>query len=178
MLLAAAAFAADLTPEEWSRLRAGEVVVHADTSGPSTRSIGWVLIDAPTAELMPEILDFPARVPENATLKEIGVYRRVSPGEFYVRVHMEVFGYGLTFNNKYQCDASGQECRYTLDETVPNDMTECDGRYTVSEAEGKALLVYESSNRMRFQPPGWVRRWLALDAMKGLLAKLKARIER
>ena len=165
-----------LTAEEWASLRAGGVVVHADTSGSDTVSTGYVLVDKAAAPFWGDVLDLEARIPENGTLRRIEEYRRVSPYEWFVAVDMEVFGFDVRFTNHWTC--AGNTCAYTLDPSRPNDLTLCDGYFKVDEVEGKSLLTYHSRSRHEVSVPGWIRRWLAIDAVNNLLAKLKRRAER
>lgn len=173
--LAGLAAAAPLTDEEWSSLRAGQVVVHADTSGPETVSTGYVLVNKAPDPLWGDVLDLQARIPENGTLRRISEYRRDSPYEWYVAVDMEVFGVGVSFTNHWTCQ--GNTCAYTLDPSRPNDLTLCDGYFKLEPVEGQSLLTYHSVSRHRVRVPGWVRRWLAIDAVENLLGKLKSRAE-
>lgn len=177
LVLAALVLAAEpLTETEWAELRAGNVVVHADTSGTDTISTGYVLVDKPSSPLWGDVLDLQARIPENGTLRGIEEYRRVSPYEWYVAVDMEVFGFDVRFTNHWTC--KDNTCAYTLDPARPNDLTLCDGYFKIDEMGGKSLLTYYSRSRHEVTVPGWVRRWLAIDAVQNLLRKMKARAER
>lgn len=168
--------AGPLSEDEWAELRAGEVVVHADTSGADTISTGYVLVDKPPSPLWGDVLDLRARIPENGTLRDITEYRRVSPYEWYVAVDMQVFGFDVRFTNHWTC--KDNTCAYTLDPAQPNDLTLCDGYFKIDDVEGKSLLTYYSRSRHEVSVPGWVRRWLAIDAVQNLLRKMKARAER
>lgn len=174
--VAIAADSASLSAEEWASLRAGEVVVRADASTPETVSTAYVLVNRSAAELWPVVLDLRARIPENPTLTGIHEYRRDSPYDFYVAVDMSVFGADVHFTNHYTC--RGDTCRYTMDPSRPNDLERCDGAYTVQSMGDQALLTYHSVNRHRIAVPGWIRKWMAVDAVKNLMSKLKARAER
>jgi hypothetical protein len=165
-----------LSAEEWAQLNAGDVVVHADTSGADTISTGWVLVDKPSQPLWTDVLDLRARIPENGTLRDIEEYRRISAQEWFVKVDMEVFGVNVAFTNHWTC--AGDTCSYTLDPDQPNDLTRCDGYFRVQQVEGGSLLTYYSASRHHVSVPGWVRRWLAIDAVENLLHKLKVRAER
>ena len=174
--IAAAESGPSLTPEEWTKLQDGAVVVHADTSGPETISTGFVLVSKAVDPLWGDVLDLKARIPENGTLKDIEEYRRISPQEWYVMVDMEVFGFPVEFTNHWTCH--GDTCSYTLDPERKNDLTLCDGYFKLDEVEGKSLLTYYSKSRHDVTVPGWIRRWLAIDAVENLLRKMKARAER
>ena len=154
MTWAVPASAGPLSDAEWAELRAGEVVVHADTSGPETISTGYVLVNKAPDPLWGDVLDLKARIPENGTLRGITEYRRDSPYEWYVTVDMEVFGVGVSFTNHWTC--RGDTCTYTLDPSQPNDLTRCDGFFKLEPVEGQSLLTYHSVSRHRVVVPGWV----------------------
>ena len=174
--LASAIAGESLTAQEWGTLQGGGVVVHADTSGADTVSTGFVLVAKPPKPLWTDVLDLQARIPENGTLKGIEEYRRVSSYEWFVRVDMEVFGFPVQFTNHWVC--RDNTCSYTLDPDRKNDLTLCDGYFKLDEVEGKSLLTYYSRSRHDLSVPGWIRKWLAIDAVENLLRKMKARAER
>lgn len=176
LVATASAATGALTPEEWIRLKEGAVVVHADTSGHDTVSTGFVLVAKPPTPLWTDVLDLQARIPENGTLKLIQEYRRVSPYEWFVLVDMEVFGFDVSFTNHWTC--RDNTCSYTLDPDRKNDLTLCDGYFKLDEVEGKSLITYYSRSRHEVSVPGWIRKWLAIDAVENLLGKMKLRAER
>lgn len=178
LLIVLPAFAGDsaaLSTEEWDKLRAGEVVVHADASGAETRSTAYVLMNAAPDLAWPEIMDLKARIPANTTLTHIREYKRNGPQDYYVAVDMSVFGADVHFTNHYTC--RGYTCTYTLDPAEPNDLELCDGTYKVESVGAQSLLTYTSVSRHRIHVPGWVRKWMAVDGVKNLMEKLKARVE-
>lgn len=174
--LALAGESASLTTDEWATLRSGEVVVRADASTAETVSTAFVLVKTDPQDLWTEVLNFKARIPENSTLTGIREYRRDSPYDFYLAVDMSVFGADVHFTNHYQC--KGYRCSYTLDPSQKNDLERCDGSYTVEAVSEGSLLTYSSVNKHHIAVPGWIRKWMAVDAVKNLMTQLKARAER
>lgn len=176
LALAHAQDATTLTVDEWAALKGGDVVIRADASSDDTTSTAFVVVNTTPAHLWPAVMDLQARLGENSTLTGIREYRRTGPYDFYVAVDMSVFGADVHFTNHYTCQ--GYSCTYTLDPSQPNDLERCDGTYKVEQVEGVTLLEYTSINRHHIHVPGWVRKWMAVDAVRNLMLKLKARAER
>lgn len=183
LMLCLRALAADpavpeLSDEEWATLRGRDVVLRTETSSQEVKSTGMVLVDLAPEALWPEIFDFRARMSEMSTLKDIREYRRESPTVWYMRSDLRLFGYTVSFNNRFVWDRAGSWAKYTLDASQPNDLVQCEGWYLVKQVEGKSLLVYYSMSESKIYVPGWARRRLANDSMRNLLKKLRDRAER
>ncbi|MFZ5476382.1 MAG: SRPBCC family protein [Myxococcota bacterium] len=181
-MLAALAFALaapappPLSEADWAALRAREVVVRDETASQLVSTTGIVLFDAPPERAWAALLDFPARVPENSTLRKIEEYGRAG-SVWYLRFEMSVFGVDLTFHNVYE--RAGDTVTYTLDPARPNDLVACDGWYLVAPVEGgKSLVTYHAESRSRQWAPRWILTWMANDSMEQVLTKIRARAER
>jgi len=167
-----------LSAEEKAKFNAGELVIRADTSSPTTVSTGIVKVKAPPELLWTETLDFPARLPENPTLKSIEEYGRISPDNWYVRFEMSIFGIHVTIHDHWTCFPAEFYCTWAQDPDAKSDVREEKGwLLVVPHAEGSAI-AFHSEFISEVWAPSWIRKWLANDSMVNVLDKLRVRTER
>jgi hypothetical protein len=164
-----------LTEAEWAALRARDVVVHDETAGQLVATTGVALFAVPPERAWAAVLDFPARVAENSTLRAIEEYARAGD-TWWLRFDMTVFGVDVTFHNRYE--RRGDTVRYTLDASRPNDVVVCDGWWSVVPAEGGSVVTYHAESRAKQWAPGFVLAWLANDSMENVLGRIRERAER
>jgi hypothetical protein len=183
MLVVPLASAADpgvppLSESERARLEAGDVVVQTDLGGERTISTGVVRVRATTDRIWPAVLDFQARIPENASLKRVTEYRRDGPDDWFVAFDMNVFGIKAVVHDHWQCSLGRNVCAWALDPSVASDLVLNEGFMYVEPRAGDALLVFHSELVARMWAPGWIRRWLAEDSMENVLDHIRIRAER
>jgi hypothetical protein len=167
-----------LSEADWAELRAGKVLLHAESAGARVTASGVVLVDAPPEVLWPAVLDVAARIPENRTLTAVHEYRRDGPQQWCLQVDMSVLGAEVRIHHQYRWDPAENVATYTLDPTRTNDLARADGWYLVRAAEGGAVLAYEAVTEAKVPVPGWVKKWLARDQLEGLLQGIRTRAER
>lgn len=166
-----------LSSEEWADLRAGKVVMRAESEGARVTATGIVFVAVPPAVLWPAVLDVAARIPENRTLAAVHEYRRDSAEQWYLQVDMAVLGADLRIHHHYSWDPAANVVTYTLDPMRVNDLVRADGWYLVEPTDGGSVLVYEAVTEAKMPVPGWVKKWLARDQMEGLLQGIRKRAE-
>ena len=183
MLLIAEALAASpgvpaLSEEERARLEAGEVVVQTDLGGERTVSTGVVRVRATPDRVWPAVLDFQARIPENASLKQVTEYRRDGPEDWFIAFDMNVFGIKAVVHDHWQCELARNVCSWALDPSVSSDLALNEGFMYVDPRPSDSLLVFHSELVAKMWAPGWIRRWLAEDSMENVLDHIRVRAER
>jgi len=167
-----------VTDEEKVRLEAREVVVHADITGDVITSVGYVHVALPARAVWPAVIDLKARVAENNQLDIMDEYRRDGPYDWYVKVHMTIFGFPIGFHNRYLFHPEAEYLSYTLDSLQPNDLVICDGWWRTETRGAGTLLVYSSTTEAKGYVPGWIRKWMTVNSMENLLEKMRERAER
>lgn len=168
----------ELTEAEWAKLHKGDVVMHAQSEGSRVTATGIVKVAATPEALWPAVLDVQARIPENKTLVDVREYRREGPYEWYLQVDMSVLGSDIRIHHHYTWDPAQNVATYSLDPTMPNDLAVADGWYLVQPVEGGSVLVYQAVTEAKVPVPGWIKKWLARDQMRGLLEGIRRRAER
>lgn len=182
-LSTAVAFAAPaawptLTADEQARLDAGEVVVHADTSGDRTVSTGIIRVTAAPAKTWAAVLDFKARIRETPGLVSVSEYKRTSPSDWFVQFEMNRFGIQAVIHDHWTCDLTANMCSWALDPNAQSDLTVNDGWMLAQPAGSATYLAFHAELIVKQWVPGWVRRWLAVDSMENTLSRIRERAEK
>jgi hypothetical protein len=167
-----------LTAEEKAKFDAGELVIRADTSTPKTLSTGIVKVSAPPELLWEQFLDFPARLPENPTLKMVEEYGRLGPDDWYVHFELSIFGIGVTIYDHWTCFPAERYCTWVQDNSRTSDTSEEAGWMLIRPLGSGSEIAFHSEFISNQWAPSWIRRWLANDSMVNVLDKLRLRTER
>ncbi len=173
---AGAPAAIEWTAEEQARLTSGKVVVRPPAEA-SDQAVGAVDVRASADVVWAAVFDFPARVAEISALERAEVYAPASdPGGLGVVFELSVFGAEIVFHTRYQCDFVANYCTYGLDPARENDLVAVVGSYEViALPDGGSRLVYRSRTDSGRTVPGFVRRWLAVDALSTQLEGIQRR---
>lgn len=167
-----------LNGNERTKFENGELVIRADTSTEKTQSTGLVKVQAPLDVLWKAALDFPARLPENPTLKEIEEYGRIGPNEWFVKFRLSIFGISVTIHDHWECFPEENYCVFEQDPTRVSDVKEEAGWLYARATPAGSEIAFHSEFISEVWAPGWVRKWLANDSMVNVLDKLRVRAER
>ena len=178
LALAAAPIWPTLTTSERTKFDAGELVIRADTSTEKTQSTGLVKVQAPIDVLWKAALYFPARLPENPTLKSIEEYGRNSPDDWFVKFRLSIFGISVTIHDHWTCTPAEYYCYFAQDPTQKSDVREEAGWLYARPTPTGSEIAFRSEFISEQWAPGWVRKWLANDSMVNVLDKLRVRAER
>ena len=167
-----------LTGAERTKFDAGDLVIRADTSTEKTQSTGLVKVQAPLDVLWKAALDFPARLPENPTLKSIDEYGRNSENDWFVKFRLSIFGISVTIHDHWMCTPAEYYCIFAQDPTQVSDVREEAGWLYARSTPTGSEIAFHSEFISDQWAPGWIRKWLANDSMVNVLDKLRIRAER
>ncbi len=171
-----------MTPAEESALRAREVVVRdlpAREAG-AIRVQALIDIEASKPAVWDAVLDFPARLAGNKSLKSVDAYRAPTNDELWYRFTASSFGFGLVYHNHYALDREAGALTYALDRTQQNDLVANKGAFAIYPSPAGAAwcrLVYEAESNFGHALPSSVQRWMSGGATKDFLADIARRAE-
>jgi hypothetical protein len=168
----------ELTPSEQAQLAAREIVVRFDTGDTGGGALGVVDLTSSVTRTWDALMDLQARVGEISGLRAME-YTVKEPRRLGARWELKVFTATIVFHTLYDLVPEQGWVRYSLDGTrTPNDLVSVEGAYQISEVPGGSRLVYRSEMDSGRSVPGFVKRWLAVDALTEQLTGIRARAER
>ncbi len=167
-----------LTGPEQTKFDAGALVIRADTSTEKTQSTGLVRVQAPLAVLWKAALDFPARLPENPTLRSVEEYGRNGPDDWFVKFRLSIYGISVVIHDHWICSPAETYCHFAMDPTRVSDVREEYGWLYARATPSGSEIAFHSAFISDMWAPGWIRKWLANDSMVNVLDKLRVRAER
>ena len=175
------------TAEQEEQLGKDHVVVTTDMNGESERGVrGRAIaeVDAAPDKVWQALLDFPARVAENAALRTMTQYQADAwKGEILTRAarwELKVLGIEVVFNTAYEYDRSQSYLEWHLDKAQHNDIVFSWGSYQVLPSPlhpGRSRLVYTSESDSGRATPLWLRKKIAISGLKGLVEGIRRRSE-
>lgn len=167
--------------KEQADLAARKVVIRMDDgTGAGTSSgvtTGIIDVQASVDETIDAVFDLKARVAEVSGLKSVDYYLEAPP---HLGAHweMSVFGKEVVYNLLYEMDRPEGWATFSLDTSKPNDVERIDGTYHIYRVDGATRLVYTSSSDPGTYVPGFIKNWLANDALGQVLEGIRARAEK
>ena len=171
-----------MTAAEESALRAREVVVRdlpARQPG-AVRVEALIDIQASKPAVWDAVVDFPARLAGNKSLKSVDAYRAPTGDELWYRFTASSFGFELVYHNHYALDSEAGALTYELDRTQQNDLIASKGTFAIHPSPAGAAwcrLVYEAESDFGHALPSSVQRWMSSGATKDFLADIARRAE-
>ncbi|MCA9493368.1 MAG: SRPBCC family protein [Myxococcales bacterium] len=182
LLVVAAAVAAPPAPpeptaDELAKLTARDIVVRTETSEDGGSVVGLIDVAATPERTWAAVMDLPARVDAIGALKSVETYDVTDTG-LGATWTLKVFGVSVVFSSLYALDREHWTCVYDLDRSKDNDLTDASGSYQLVPLEGGTRIVYRSKMATGGPVPGFVKRWLAVDALTEQLTDMRARAER
>jgi hypothetical protein len=181
-LLLAAALAAVPAPsaEEAQALGNGEVVVRAGvpTIPGAVAVVGIAWIDAPEEPIWSALLDFPARMEGNSSLRSVAAYQPATAREQWVRWEVVRFGVHVVYHNHYVVDRAGRTLLHELDPTMPNDLRASRGLFELTPHGAGFQLAYTAETDFGRAVPSFITAWLSDSGVRTFLEDVVKRAER
>lgn len=165
------------TPEELAKLSAREIVVRTETSDAGGSVVGLIDVAAAPERTWAAVMDLPARVDAIGALKSVETYDVTDDG-LGATWTLKVFGVSVVFSSLYELDRAHWTCVYGLDRSKDNDLSDASGSYQLVPIEGGTRLIYRSTMAAGGPVPGFVKKWLAVDALTEQLTDMRTRAER
>lgn len=165
-----------LDAAELATLAAREVVVRTDLDGAGGGVVGIVDVAADRATTWKAVLDFEGRVGQVDGIVSVARYDE-TPTSVGATWNLKKFGFGASFSMKYQIDPDRWFVRYVVDPARPGDLASGAGSYELFALPTGTRLVYRSEMDSGAPVPGFVKRWLAVDALQDQLDSIRGRAE-
>jgi hypothetical protein len=165
-----------LAPEEAATLAAREIVVRTDLEGAGGGVLGIVDVAADRAATWKAVLDFEGRVGQVDGIVSVERYDETPTGVGATWT-LKKWGFGASFSMKYHLDPGRWFVHYVVDPARPGDLASGAGSYELHELPTGTRLVYRSEMDSGAPVPGFVKRWLAVDALQDQLDSIRGRAE-
>lgn len=136
-------------------------------------------VHADEAHVWTALLDFPARMGGNSSLKSVTAYKPATPTDQWVRWEASRFGFAVVYHNHYLLSADHHTLVHELDASQPNDIKWSRGTYTLStgSCDGCTHLVYDVESDFGVSMPGFVQSWLTGSGVRDFMADIARRAE-
>lgn len=180
--LTARAASARLDPASEAALAAGQVVlVDRSPARPGAVSVEGVAdVRASSDALWRALLDFPARVTGNSSVRAFRYYKPSTATEQWGEWEVSHFGFTVRYFNHYTINRAAGVLVHELDPAQVNSMTWSRGVYTVTPSPGTAgalRLSYTVDTEFGAAIPSFIKTWLAGQGVRDYLAELVQRAE-
>jgi hypothetical protein len=181
--LGAAPALPEVTEAEQAQLEKGKLVVRSGIDDVAFKVMGIIEIDSTADKVWTEILDFDARLAENAPAKAFDMYLdETTDGtrNMAARWDLKVLGQDITYYDTYQYNAAEQLLTFSLDEEQESDLERIEGYYQTVPSpilENGTRLVYVVDMDTGRKLPESFQKFLANHSLKETLRALKRRAE-
>lgn len=168
------------SPAESTGLSSGEVVIRdAEPTIPGAVAVlGLADIHAPEQAIWDALLDFPARLQGNPSLRAVASYRPATPTELWYRWEVVRFGVSVVYHNHYVVDRSARTLLHELDPAQENDLRASRGFFEMAPIDGGFRLAYTVETDFGRAIPSFIVEWLCGSGVRTFLEDVVARAER
>jgi len=177
-LMAGAAIAAELTDDDWERLKAGEVIIDTQKLDGKRRVEAAIVIDHDVGDIWKVMLDCPNAPKFVPNMRRCEILERADDGSWEIIEHEVKYGW-LAPKTIYQFRADYIPQQSIHFERISGDLKHLVGDWTLEPAPGQSssiLVSYSVYIDPGFIVPGFmVRRSLRKD-LPGVLRALRRRV--
>ncbi len=173
---------AALDPASEARLAAGDVILidRASAREGAVSVEGIADVKASGDALWHALLDFPARLAGNSSVKSFEFYKPSTPTEQWGAWMASHFGVNIVYHNHYILDRAHGILTHELDLTQPNDLEWSKGVYTFAPSPNNPAwlrLSYAVDTDFGAAIPGFIKSWLCGQGVRDYMAELVHRAE-
>ncbi len=171
-----------LDPASEAKLAAGEVILlDRQSARPGAVSVeGIADVKTTTDALWQALLDFPARLKGNSSVKSFEYYRPSTPTEQWGVWEVTHFGVTVMYHNHYLIDRARGVLTHELDVAQTNDLSWSRGIYAMAPSPNNPAwlrLSYAVDTDFGSAIPGFIKSWLAGQGVRDYLEELVHRAE-